>query len=168
MENNLIENILKVCGVLEKHNVTYLIVGGTALAFHGHYRMTRDSNDVPADRHDFDFWYSPTYENYYKLLNALEDLGINVTEYKDEQTPNPKKSFFTHEFDDFKVDFLPEIKGLDKFDNSFSNRTTSIVRGTNIHILSKKDLIKSKEAAARTKDKDDLNELRALFPDDEK
>jgi hypothetical protein len=64
------------------------------------------------------------------------------------------------------VDFLPEILGLDKFGSSFSTNTTSVVRGIEIYILSKMDLIKSKETAARNKDKEDINELRNL--DDKK
>ena len=162
MEDNFIENILKVCEVLKKHDVEYLIVGGTALAFHGYYRMSTMPNGLPATKHDFDFWYNPSYENYFKLLNALEEIGINVTKFKQEQSPNPKKSFFTHEFEEFKIDFLPEILGLDKFGSSFSTNTTSVVRGIEIYILSKMDLIKSKETAARKKDKDDINDLREL------
>ena len=162
MEDNLIGKVLKVCEVLKKHGVDYLIVGGTALAFHGHYRMTTMPNNLPADKHDFDFWYNPSYANYFKLLNALEELGIDVVEIKKEQAPNPKKSFFSHEFNDFKVDFLPEILGLDRFSNSFSKKTTSLARGIEIYILSKQDLIKSKETTSRKKDQDDINKLRAL------
>ncbi len=55
MEDNLVENVLKVCEALKKHNVAYLIVGCTALAFHGHYRMSRMPNCLLADKHDFDF-----------------------------------------------------------------------------------------------------------------
>jgi hypothetical protein len=51
-----------------------------------------------AEKPDLDFWYNPTYDNYFKLLNALEELGQDVTRFKDEQTPNPKKSFFRYEF----------------------------------------------------------------------
>ena len=167
MEEHVINNILKICEILQKHNVDYLIVGGTALAFHGYYRMSRMSNDLPSEKHDFHFWYNPTYENYFRLLNAIEELGINVQEFKNEKAPNPKKSFFSHEFEEFKIDFLPEILGLDRFNSSFSKRITSDVRGVKIYILSKDDLVKSKSASSRNKDKDDLNELKALFPDDE-
>lgn len=110
---------------------------------------------------------APSYENYFKLLKALEELGINVTEFKKEQAPNPKKSYFSHDFEDFKVDFLPVILGLDKFSKSFSTKITSVVREIEIYILSKEDLIKSKETTARKKDQDDINELRALFPNDD-
>jgi predicted nucleotidyltransferase len=34
VENSLIESILKVCKILNMHSVKYLVVGGTAVAFH--------------------------------------------------------------------------------------------------------------------------------------
>ncbi|MFA6126601.1 MAG: hypothetical protein WC699_04795 [Bacteroidales bacterium] len=166
MEENLIQSILMVCQILNKHNVRYLIVGGIALAFHGYYRVSKMSNGLPADKYDFDFWYDPTYENYFNLLNALEELGINISEFKNEQTPNPKKSFFTHEFEEYKVDFLPEILGLERFGKSYLSKSTPVLRGVEIKILSKKDLIKSKETTLRKKDKEDLDELKKLFPDE--
>lgn len=162
MEDKLIQNISRVCEVLNKHEVDYMIVGGTAVAFHGFYRATRLADNTISEKHDFDFWYNPSYENYFNLLRALEELGINVTSFKNEKSPNPRKSFFKHEFEEFKVDFLPEILGLDKFNNSFSNMVVSYINGIEIYIISKDDLIKSKEATARDKDKDDLNELRNL------
>ena len=32
---------------------------------------------------DLDFWYNPTYENYFNLLKALEELGIDLIEDKE-------------------------------------------------------------------------------------
>jgi len=159
---NLIADILKVCKVLNKHSVEYLIVGGTAVAIHGYYRMTILSSGISADKHDLDFWYNPTYENYYNLLNAIEELGIDVSEFKNELNPNPKKSFFTQEFDDFKIDFLPELIGLGGFNKSYSNRIISQIDAIEICIISLKDLIKNKESTLRPKDADDLMHLRSL------
>jgi len=167
MGSNFIDDILKVCKVLNDNNVDYMIVGGTALAFHGYYRITIEANNLPSNKHDFDFWYNPTYENYFNLLNALEKLGINVMSFKEEQAPNPRKSFFTQEFEQFKIDFLPEILGLNRFRDSFAERQISVYKGVEISIISKKDLIKSKEFVGRKKDFDDLRALRLLFPDDE-
>jgi predicted nucleotidyltransferase len=167
LEDSFTENLLKVCHTLNKNGVEYLIVGGTAVAFHGHFRMTTLSNNLLSEKHDFDFWYNPSYENYFKLLNALEELGLNVSELIDEQAPNPKKSFFTHEFEKFKVDFLPQVLGLQKFSISFSRKITSVVDDVRVYILSFKDLMDSKEAASRTKDKDDLNNLRSRSSDEQ-
>jgi len=165
MIDNYIKSVHNVCSILKKHNVEYLIVGGTALAFYGHYRMTMLSNNMPSDKQDYDFWYNPSYENYFKLLNALEELGLNVNEFRNEIAPNPKNSYFTHEFEEFKVDFLPEIIGLDKFSNSYSTKITTKVFGTNIYILSKKDLIKSKKATSRKKDQEDIKQLGEIDED---
>ena len=101
MENSLIESVLSVCKILNNHSVEYLIVGGTAVALHGFYRQSHTSSGNLAEKHDLDFWYNSTYDNYFKLLNALEDLGQDVAEFKAEVAPNPKKSFFRIEFEKF-------------------------------------------------------------------
>tara|TARA_R110002049_G_scaffold110715_1_gene259846 strand:- start:101 stop:622 length:522 start_codon:yes stop_codon:yes gene_type:complete len=163
LNNDLTNGILNICKILTENSVEYIIVGGTALAFHGHYRSTRLPSGEISDKHDFDFWYNPTYENYYNLLRALESLGIDVTKFREESAPNPKKSFFRHEFEDYKIDFLPEIIGLDKFSTSYINCEESDINGIEIPILSSDDLIKSKEAIAREKDVDDIAELKSIL-----
>lgn len=49
MEKNLTDEILRVCQVLNKNSVKYLIVGGTAVAFHGYFRWSKNSTDAPAE-----------------------------------------------------------------------------------------------------------------------
>jgi predicted nucleotidyltransferase len=71
MDSSLAESISKVCKILNDHSVEYLIVGGASVAFHGYYRMSTDATGVTADKYDFDFWYNPSYPNYFNLLNAL-------------------------------------------------------------------------------------------------
>jgi hypothetical protein len=110
MESSLTDNILTVCRTLNKFSVEYIIVGGTAVALHGYYRQSTNVAGEIAEKPDLDFWYNPTYDNYFRLLNALEELGQDVTQFRDEQTPNPKKSFFRYEFEKFTLDFLPELK----------------------------------------------------------
>ena len=55
-----------------------MIVGGIAVALHGHFRQSIKLAGIATDKPDLDFWYNPTYENYFNLLNALEDLGQDV------------------------------------------------------------------------------------------
>jgi len=66
--------ILDVCKSLNKHAVQYLVVGGTAVAFHGYFRWSHNSSGEISDKFDLDIWYNPTYDNYYRLLNSLEEL----------------------------------------------------------------------------------------------
>jgi len=94
VENNLTESIFKVCKILNEYSVEYLIVGGTAVGLHGFYRQSQDSSGHPMEKPDLDFWYSPTYDNYFRLLNALQALGQDVAEFMEEKSPNPRKSFF--------------------------------------------------------------------------
>ncbi len=112
MEPSLTNSILSVCRSLNKFSVEYIIVGGTAVALNGYYRYSMNVAGEITTKPDLDFWYNPNYDNYFKLLNALEDLGQDVTQFKEEQTPDPKKSFFRYEFENFTLDFLPELKAL--------------------------------------------------------
>jgi hypothetical protein len=159
---DLFADVSKVCSVLHTHKVEYLVIGGTAVAFHGFYRMTLISPGVPAEKHDLDFWYNPTYPNYFRLLDALEELGMDVVAYKNEQSPDPHKSFFRYEFDYFTIDFLPTVVGHSRFLNSYRNKEEIDLDGTPIFVISAKDLIINKEASGRLKDKDDLDFLRKV------
>ena len=50
MENNLNDSILRVCAVLNKHSVQYMIVGGTAVALHGYFRPSINLAGSPAEK----------------------------------------------------------------------------------------------------------------------
>lgn len=108
MNDKLVGSILAVCSALNKHSIEYLTVGGTAVALHGYYRLSMNPVGEVAEKPDVDFWYNPTYRNYFNLLGALEELGQDVRAYKEEQSPNPRKSFFKYEFEQFTLDLLPE------------------------------------------------------------
>lgn len=110
MDSSLANNLLKICEVFNKHQVKCMIVGGTAVALHGYFRQSMNLSGELADKPDIDFWYNPTYENYFNLLNALSELGQDVQKFRDEQMPNPKKSFFKYVFEGFTLDLLPELK----------------------------------------------------------
>jgi hypothetical protein len=97
MDSNLSNGILTVCRALNKHSVQYMIVGGTAVALHGYFRRSVGIAGIITDKPDLDFWYNSTYENYFNLLNAFEELGQDITEFKQEQAPNPQQSFFKFE-----------------------------------------------------------------------
>jgi hypothetical protein len=43
MEKSLTDEILRVCQILNKNGVQYLIVGGTAVAFHGYFRWSQNT-----------------------------------------------------------------------------------------------------------------------------
>jgi hypothetical protein len=159
MDKGLRNSLLTVCSLLSKHKVEYLVVGGTAVALHGYFRMSVSLAGIPTDKPDLDFWYNPSYKNYFKLLDAIEALGEDVSAFKNETTPNPKKSFFKLNFETFTIDFLPELPGLSKFRNSYENKEVVQVEGVDIMFINFDDVITNKQEVAREKDITDIHEL---------
>lgn len=168
MENSLTNSILTVCRTLNKFSVEYIIVGGTAVALHGHYRPSTNAAGEIAEKPDLDFWYNPTYDNYFRLLSALEELDQDVTQFKNEQTPDPKRSFFRYEFEKFTLDFLPELKAPLKFRQSFSKKEIVTLNEIEIPFISYEDLIADKKENARPKDITDIEKLGANTKKNEK
>lgn len=161
MEKSLTDHILDVCKILNKHTVQYLIVGGTAVAFHGYFRWSHNSSGELTDKFDLDIWYNPTYDNYFRLLNTLEELGQDITEFREEQSPSPLKSYFRFDLEKFTLDFLPELKGLSKFKSSFDKKEIVNLKGIDIPFIAFDDLLKDKATDSRPKDLSDINQLKS-------
>jgi len=58
------------------------------------------------------------------------------------------------------MDFLPELPGLSKFRQSFNNRIVSNIYDIEIPYISYDDLIKNKAALGRSKDMEDIDQLK--------
>ena len=89
MEDGFLENLLVVCKLLQRHEIQYLIIGGTSVALNGYFRISTNAAGKVADKLDIDIWYNPTYENYFKFLKVLEALGRDVSKFRAEQSPDP-------------------------------------------------------------------------------
>jgi hypothetical protein len=162
MEDNLKVTLLTVCKLLKKYNVQYMLVGGTAVALNGYYRHSVNVSGELIDKPDLDIWYNPTYENYFNILKIIEELGQDISEFKNEQSPNPRKSFFKLDFDSFTLDVLPAIKADIKFLDANQRKETVEVDETQIYFLNYFDLIEDKKATARKKDLEDIEQLKKI------
>jgi hypothetical protein len=139
-----------------------MLIGGTAVALNGYYRISVNMAGELTDKPDIDMWYNPTYNNYFNILKVLEDLGEDISDFKNEKSPNPHKSFFKLEFDDFTFDMLPEIKANIKFQDANKRKETVEINETQIHFMNYYDLIKDKEETARKKDIEDIEQLKKI------
>lgn len=115
---------------------------------------------MAAEKFDLDFWYNPTYNNYYSLLNALESLGFDVLKFKKEKSPKPRNSYFRFEFGNFTIDFLPILKGLSSFPKSYAKRDRVTIDDIELSIISIEDLIAEKSIDSSPKDISDIRELK--------
>lgn len=139
----------------------YMIVGGAAVALYGKFRLSTNQSGEIVDKPDLDFWYDPSYESYFKILDVLEELGQDVARFREEQTPNPGKSFFRYEFENFSLDLLPQIKAPLKFSAAFKRKSLVNYNGTDIYFIGLDDLRQDKEVSGRPKDIDDIQNLES-------
>lgn len=134
--------------LLGAKGVDYLLVGGYALAAHGHPRYTGD----------IDFWVRPTEQNLIRLLDALRDfgfgsLGLGVDDFAADtvvQLGHPPR----------RIDLLTAIDGV-SFDACFLRREEVEVDGLRLKIIGLEDFKANKRASGRAKD---LADLECLEP----
>jgi len=137
--------VLRVCRLLNRRRVRYLIAGGVAANLHGSVRATRDVDIlVPRD-----------LRNTERLLLALSELPYGLARELDpeEVLENP----VTIVGDDPRVDILTVAWSV-TFDHAHPNRTTRRIQGVRVPYLSLPDLIASKQTG-RAADEADLEVL---------
>ena len=112
------------------------------------------------EKPDIDIWYNPSYPNYFNLLKVIQSLGVDITKFEKEQSPNPYQSFFKLEFDDFTFDALQSINANIKFGAANKRKETIVFDSIKIYYLNSQDLIEDKTITAREKDIMDIEQLR--------
>ena len=139
---------------LAAHHVKYVMIGGMAAAIHG----------VPRFTLDVDLLIEPTLANADALINALADADVNAI-----MTTTPE-ALLAHEItminDYVNVDIMTTTPGI-TFADAWSNRVTMEYEGVTIELVSRPDLIRSKRAAGRKIDLDDVGILEMLEKESE-
>ncbi len=133
--------------LLNALQVEYLLVGGYALAAHGHVRYTRD----------IDFWVAPTTENVIRILEVLRRFGFDDVG-DSETTLSSADGILTLGREPVKIDLLTNIPGLE-FAVARKRRTETSLGGTPVSVICREDLVKAKLASNRLRDLADLEEL---------
>lgn len=132
--------------LLNAHGVEYLVVGGYALAAHGHPRYTGD----------IDFWVHFTPENIPRVLAALNEFGFSSLGLGSEdftadtilQLGQPPR----------RIDILTAIDGVD-FDACYERRESAVLGGVPLTVIGRDDFVANKKASGRPKDQIDLDAL---------
>ncbi|MBL7983391.1 MAG: hypothetical protein JNM91_00265 [Flavobacteriales bacterium] len=131
-----------------------------AVALHGYYRHSMGPTGKLSAKPDIDLWFEATYENYFNLLNALAAIGVDVSEYQNEMSPDPKHSFFKLDLGEFTLDTLPRINADIPFREAYARKESVDLDGTTIHYIGYEDLLKDKQSSARQKDAEDVKHLK--------
>ena len=136
--------------LLNSHGVEYVLVGGHAVAYHGHPRFTGDT----------DFLIHPTAANAVRVLRVLEDFGfggIGITEQ--DFVAEGRVVSLGHPPN--RIDILTSISGVD-FKTAWSSRVQSVLDDQPVTLLGWDALLENKRASARAKDKADVEKLLAI------
>lgn len=132
---------------LNKNNVRYLVIGGYAVAFHGHPRYTKD----------IDVWVGMDQENAANILKALADFGFASLGLKEEDFTSPDQ-IVQLGYPPRRIDILTTPPGVD-FDDCYAHRVQTEMDGVLVNFIDIEDLKKNKKAAGRHQDLADLENL---------
>ncbi len=136
--------------LLNGHQVRFLIVGGYAVAYHGHPRYTKD----------LDIWVERTPENASRLLAALETFGFGGVGLINEDILETAQVIELGHPPN-RIDLFTDRKGVD-FPEAYNDHVTDNFDGVTIHVIGLIHLKRSKEAAGRLQDLADLENLGLL------
>lgn len=132
---------------LNANQVEYLVVGGYAVAFHGHPRYTKD----------IDIWVAMTPENAEKIIRALNafgfgSLGLTAADFL---TPD---QIIQLGYEPSRIDLITTISGVE-FSTCYPAHLNLEVDGIQIAVIDRENLAKNKKASGRPQDLADVAEL---------
>jgi len=132
---------------LNGREVRYLIVGGYAVAFHGHPRYTKD----------LDVWIERSKPNVERLLNALDDFGFGSLDLTSDDFLQPDRVIQLG-YPPLRIDLITSLTGVE-FADCYDSRTPMIVEGTMLPFIGLECLRVNKRATGRHQDLADLDNL---------
>ena len=127
--------------------VEYLVVGGHALAAHGHVRSTKD----------IDVWVRCDALNAARTHSAIRAFGAPVEDLTVEDLATPG-IVFQIGVPPIRIDILTTISGV-TFEEAWVARVASHYDDQPIQVLSREHLIQNKRAAGRLQDLADVERL---------
>ena len=146
----MIDQLQSVFASFQRNDVKYLVIGGIAAVLYG----------VPRATFDLDILIEPTKANAQRLLDALSEAGFGTAEMTNaEEIIATEITIFT---DRVRLDVQTFTPGID-FENAWPRRVTMSYEGQALEVVSRADLIRSKTAAGREVD---LEDVRILTADD--
>ena len=134
--------------LLNSNEVDYLIVGGVAVAWHGHPRFTSD----------IDILVRPTSANAECVIQALRQFGFAQLGLTPDDINQPDQ-IIQLGYPPNRIDLLTSISGID-FDDAWAARVEGEMDGVRARFIGFDDLIRNKESTGRGKDLGDASVLR--------
>lgn len=139
-----------LCASLNRCGVSYLIIGGYALAYHGAPRFTGD----------IDIFVQPTAGNISKLLAALGDFGFGGALARPEDLLNEGKILELGR-QPVQVHIMASISGV-SWEAAWDSRLPGAYGSVPVNFIGLAAFLANKRAAGRPKDLADIEALGGL------
>ena len=134
---------------MNSHKVEYVLVGGHAVAYHGHPRFTGD----------IDFFVKASTPNAARVIAVLEAFGFaNAADL--ESTLKETGKVVQLGRPPNRIDLLTGISGV-TFDEALGGSVETQLDGLPVRMIGYDDLLKNKTASGRPKDLLDLSQLKS-------
>ena len=131
------------------HDVQFLIVGGYALAVHGHPRATGD----------LDVWLECSEANASRAYEALRVFGAPLQDLRVEDLSTPG-TVYQIGLPPVRIDILTRITGVE-FEAAWGDRLDTEIDGLRVPVIGREALLANKRALGRTRDLADVEMLEA-------
>jgi len=139
---------LEIRNTFEQHQVRYLFIGKSGAILLGYPDTTQDA----------DLFVEKTVTNCERLVHALVDLGFSLTEEQSREIRRGK-DFIQLKNGPFDLDLIFAPDGIEKFADAWNRRVD--VQG--FPVCNIDDIVSSKQAANRRKDKETLPRLLSFL-----
>jgi len=133
---------------LNDSGVLYLVVGGYAVAVHGHPRYTKD----------LDVWIEMRPDNAANIVKALDQFGFGSLDLKASDFLVPDQVIQLG-YPPNRIDVLTTLPGVD-FASCYASRLAIEVAGVCVNFIDLEHLKKNKRATGRHQDLADLENLQ--------
>lgn len=132
---------------LNDNGVRYLVVGGYAVALHGHPQYTKD----------VDVWIQLDEENANRMVQALADFGFGSLELGTEDFLVPEQ-IVQLGYAPTRIDILTTLPGVE-FETCYASRVEVGLAELTVNFIDLESLKQNKRASGRYQDLADLENL---------
>ena len=133
---------------LNDSRVRYLVIGGYAVAVHGHPRYTKD----------LDIWIEMTPDNAAAMIRALDKFGFSSLGLQSSDFLTPDQ-IIELGYPPSRIDLITTPPGVD-FETCYASRVVVEIDGVPISFIGLDDLKRTKKASGRLQDLADLENLQ--------
>ncbi len=150
MGNILNEDFRDFIEAFNSSEVEYILVGAYSVILHGYSRTTGD----------LDIWVRKTAENYERIKKGFHLFGMplfDMTRFN--FLENADFDVFSFGRSPVSIDIMTDVKGL-IFEDAFAKSSMVKIENILIRLIHYEHLITAKQASGRSKDLDDLENLK--------